>query len=68
MEVFTPETRRRIYEAIHHFAETGHGDVRKLVGREGTWALRVGDWRVIYRPFGDVWEIGRVLHRSEAYR
>jgi mRNA-degrading endonuclease RelE of RelBE toxin-antitoxin system len=68
MEVLTPETRQRIYEAMHHFAETGHGDVRKLVGREGTWALRVGDWRVIYRPFGDVLEIGRVLHRSKAYR
>ena len=68
MEGLAAESRRRVEEAIHRFAEAGHGDVRKLVGREHTWALRVGDRRVIYRPAGDSLEIARVLHRREAYR
>ena len=63
-------TFRRVTRAIVSFAETGHGDVVKLHGREPEWRLRVGAWRVRF-TFADGGEILRVLHvrhRREAYR
>jgi mRNA interferase RelE/StbE len=43
---------------------------RKLVGGEGDWRLRVGDYRVLYE-INDTRKVVRVLHvkhRREAYR
>ena len=44
--------------------------VRKLVGSEHTYRIRVGDYRVIYDIFESrlVIEIIRVRHRKDAYR
>ncbi len=36
----------RIFTALHRFAETGEGDVKKLQGESGELRLRVGDYRV----------------------
>ena len=41
------EVRQRVNARLEQFAETGHGDVKKLKGRAGA-RLRVGDWRVIF--------------------
>jgi mRNA interferase RelE/StbE len=50
----------RIMAKIQNYAETGAGDVKRLVG--GSWMrLRVGDYRVIFienRDFVSVTEIG----------
>jgi mRNA interferase RelE/StbE len=64
------EIARRVGRAVERFAQTGHGDVRKLEGQQGRYRLRVGDFRVIYR-IGDQGLIVIVLHvrnRRDAYR
>jgi len=80
MIVFTPMARAdvrrvdregamRILSALHRFAETGEGDVRKLQDSDGELRLRVGDYRVRFTevPHGTL-VIHTVRHRSEAYR
>lgn len=44
--------------------------VRKLVGSERSYRIRVGDYRVVYEIFEYrlVIEIVRVRHRKDAYR
>lgn len=44
--------------------------VRKLVGSEFSYRVRVGDYRVIYNIFQNrlVIEIVRVRHRKDAYK
>ncbi len=37
----------RIVRAINRYAETGHGDLVPLRGRNREWRLRVGQWRVL---------------------
>ncbi len=58
----------RIFAALHRFAETGAGDVKKLQGDTGGSRLRVGDYRVRFVEEADTIHVKRVLHRSEAYR
>ena len=58
----------RIFEALHRFAETDEGDIKKLQGESGELRLRVGDYRVRFRDFNDSIEILSVKHRREAYR
>ena len=60
----------RISQAVDRFAETAHGDVRKLQGDEDRYRLRVGDFRVIFRFAGDgvVILVLRVRNRREVYR
>jgi len=43
---------------------------QKLVGREDSWRLRIGHYRVVYSVFQDTRtvKIHRVRHRREAYR
>jgi mRNA interferase RelE/StbE len=61
----------RILDALSRFADTGHGDVRRIEGiRDDEWRLRVGDWRVFFRKFSSSHTL-TVLHirpRGEAYR
>jgi len=59
----------RIFAALHRFAESGEGDVRKLQGQSGELRLRVGDYRVRFtQEADDSLQIHAVLHRKEAYR
>lgn len=63
------ETAMRILTALHRFAETGEGDVKKLQGESGELRLRVGDYRVRFtEEHPDALRIHAVLHRREAYR
>jgi mRNA interferase RelE/StbE len=59
----------RILTALHRFAETGEGDIKKLQGDSEELRLRVGDYRVRFteEPH-DSLIIHSVRHRSEAYR
>ncbi len=46
----------------------GRGDIRKLSGYENVWALRVGDWRVLYQPANQRITVLAIAHRREAYK
>jgi mRNA interferase RelE/StbE len=60
----------RVMTAINAFAETGHGDVKKLTDADGEYRLRVGDWRVRFTLDDGVkiLSVIRVLPRGEAYK
>jgi mRNA interferase RelE/StbE len=63
------DTAMRIFAALHRFAESGEGDVRKLQGQSGELRLRVGDYRVRFtQEADDSLRIHAVLHRKDAYR
>lgn len=62
------ETAMRIFTALHRFAETGGGDIKRLKGETEELRLRVGDYRVRFAEESDTLHIIRVLHRKEAYR
>jgi mRNA interferase RelE/StbE len=59
----------RILAALHRFAETGEGDIKKLQGDSEELRLRIGDYRVRFteEPPGTL-HVHSVLHRREAYR
>jgi mRNA interferase RelE/StbE len=60
------DVRRRIDVRLSEFARTGHGDVKRLKGREGS-RLRVGDWRVIFYEDQGTIVVAAVGHRREIY-
>jgi len=62
----SPDIRGRIDKRLTEFAETGHGDVKRLKGRDGV-RLRVGDWRVIFYEDRDTIVIAAVGHRRDIY-
>jgi mRNA interferase RelE/StbE len=62
----SPDVRRRIDRRLTKFATTGHGDVKRLKGREGS-RLRVGDWRVIFYDDQATIVVAAVGHRREIY-
>jgi mRNA interferase RelE/StbE len=62
----SPDLRRRIDRRLTEFATTGHGDVKRLKGREGS-RLRVGDWRVIFYEDQATIVVATVGHRREIY-
>ena len=59
--------RRQIEAKLAHYAETGGGDVKALIGTPGA-RLRAGDWRVIFVETGTTIEVRAVGHRREIYR
>jgi mRNA interferase RelE/StbE len=60
------DVRRRIDSRLMEFAKTGHGDVKRLKGRDGA-RLRVGDWRVIFYEDQGTIIVVAVGHRREIY-
>ena len=60
------QSRDRIGKKRDAFAATGHGDVKKLKGQQGS-RLRVGDWRVIFYEEGETIVVVAVGHRREIY-
>jgi mRNA-degrading endonuclease RelE of RelBE toxin-antitoxin system len=63
------ETAMRIFEGILHFTRSGSGEVRPLHGPlAGSFRLRVGDHRILFKLRGNVVQIFGVRHRSKAYR
>ena len=58
-----------ILAAIHRYAATGTGRVKRLSGDfEGLLRFRVGDHRVFFDEAEDTITVHRVLDRREAYR
>lgn len=63
--------RAAIAQVLDHVAtDPGSTDLRKLVGRQHRWRLRVGRFRAILRFDSDAGQIHvlRVLPRGRAYR
>lgn len=58
--------RDALHGKLSHYAATGEGDVKKLVGGE-EYRLRHGDWRAIFILDGDVVVVS-VAHRRDVYR
>ncbi len=59
----------RVLHPLHRFAQSGAGDLKALQGDAEELRLRIGDYRLFFiLTSGDVIEIRRVRHRSEAYR
>jgi len=61
----------RITRAIEVFAETGRGDVKRLINADGAYRLRVGEWRVRFRLVHtdiQIMLIPAVLPRGDAYK
>lgn len=47
LDALSPDVRHDVCEGLVAYATTGHGDVKRLAGRDG-WRLRIGRWRVIF--------------------
>ena len=60
------DVRRRIDGRLTEFADSGHGDVKRLKGRDGN-RLRVGDWRVIFYEDQETIVVAAVGHRRDIY-
>lgn len=66
-----PHDRKRVADAlaVDLAGPAGHADVRPLVTAPGWLRLRVGDYRILYRPTGaSGWLVGRIVHRRELDR
>ena len=62
-------TAMRIFEGVLHDTRTGGGNVEPLHGaKAGSFRLRLGDYRVLFRLHNDVMRIYGVSHRSQACR
>ena len=59
-----------ILRAIDNWLTTKKGDVVRLRTPLSGLRLRVGDWRVFFKPLDAEWsiEVTAVVHRSKAYR
>jgi mRNA interferase RelE/StbE len=62
----TGAVRQRINARLEQFAQTDHGDVKKLKGRAGA-RLRIGDWRVVFFEENGTIVVTAVGHRREIY-
>ena len=61
----------RIVRAIENLAKDPFQQgIKKLMGSEHTYRMRVGDYRVIYEVFSGrlIIEVIRVRHRKDVYR
>jgi mRNA interferase RelE/StbE len=58
---------KAIVAKVSRLAETGAGDVKPLVNRDGRRRLRIGDYRVIYEDLGEEIVVIAVGHRSTIY-
>lgn len=68
---FDPAARRRIQAAIELLAEQPRpSGAKKLVGGDGEWRVRTGDYRIVYEIHDDVLLVLVVAvgHRREIYR
>lgn len=77
MRKLDPRERRRVTAALDELAAGAENlDVKALVGRPPYLRMRVGDWRVLYRPSneqevaagGAGWFIFRIVNRRDLER
>ena len=79
LEAAAQRDMRRLTKAVHSRiltvlrkleADPRHRGVKRLVGFEYQWRVRVGDYRVLYEIDDDkrLVHIYRIAHRSDVYR
>jgi mRNA-degrading endonuclease RelE of RelBE toxin-antitoxin system len=62
------EQAMRILRALAKYGATREGDVKALHGRLASHLrLRVGNWRVEFKPVGDAIHIIQIENRGQAY-
>jgi mRNA interferase RelE/StbE len=59
--------REQLTAALHHYALTGNGDVKAMVGTP-TVRLRTGDYRIIFDETKDIIVVLALGNRREIYR
>lgn len=67
----SPDVFRRVIAAVQQLAEEPRpSGVRKIVGSDADWRIRIGVMRVVYEIDDDaqVVRVMRVRHRRDAYR
>jgi mRNA interferase RelE/StbE len=67
LRALSKEQRRRIGERLTRLQIGLAGDVKKLIGREEKYRLRVGDFRVLFTLSGRQISVYAVKDRKEAY-
>jgi hypothetical protein len=61
--------RRRLFEGLARLERReANLDIRPLAGHPGWLRLRVGDWRVLYRPGEAGWAVERIVDRKNLDR
>ena len=69
IRVIAQEAALGILKALHRYAETGQGRVKRLSGEyDGLLRLRVGNYRVLFDESADAITVHRVRHRRDAYQ
>lgn len=71
LRTLDPAARRRIQAAIELLAEHPRPQgARKLVGGDGEWRVRTGDYRIVYEVHDDVLLVLVVAvgHRRDIYQ
>ena len=64
-----PSARRRLLAAIELLAgQPRPAGAKKLVGGDGEWRVRTGDYRVVYEIRDDVLLVVAVGHRRDIYQ
>ena len=59
-------TKQRIRAAVNGLPD---GDTKHLSGSNGTWRLRVGDWRVLFSyPKNDCILVEKIAPRGQVYK
>jgi len=56
-----------VMEKLSRYAETGAGDVKRLVGAGGAKRLRVGDFRVIFEETNEAIVVTKIAPKGSAY-
>jgi len=59
-------TKQRVKQAIEKIPE---GDIKPLVGSDGDYRLRIGDWRILFSyADNDIIRVKKIAPRGEAYK
>jgi mRNA interferase RelE/StbE len=61
------DVRDQVEARLRRYAETGEGDVKHLIGREGA-RLRIGDYRIIFVETFDEIDVLALGNSREIYR
>lgn len=64
-----PDARRRVQAAVELLADQPRPNAaKKLVGGDGEWRVRTGDYRIIYEIRDDVLLVLAVGHTRDIYQ
>ena len=62
-----PKLAQRLLVTIRNYETGQRVDYKKLSGRDDTWRLRTGDWRILLVVDGDEAVVQKIDNRRDAY-